>query len=105
MKLYRVMSECEFDNTSDHSPFSWNSKFKWFTHNLNFILSRVTDGKFNNSQFKKGRYTHLIEYVVADVKGVIKQVSNNEFMLARKDAPNIKVFSISKVGRIYDEFD
>lgn len=100
MKLYRAMSEHEFDNITKHSPFSWNSKFKWFTQNLNFILRRVTDGKFNNSKFKQERYTHLVEYSVVDTGGIVKQVSDSEFMLARKDVPKLKVMAVNKIGKI-----
>ena len=99
MKLYRMMSKKEFDSVSSTSPFSWRSKCKWFTDNKDFILSRVTDGKFNNSKFKKDRYTHLVEYTVEDI-GVLVRVSNNELMLRIKDEPKLKVSCVNKIGNL-----
>lgn len=100
MKLYRLMSKLEFDSVSEDRPFSWNNKFKWFSPNKHFIIDRVNDGKFNNSHFKKDRYTHLVEYLVEDSRKVLKTVSNNERMLSRKDEPLLTVLKVSKTGEI-----
>lgn len=94
------MSKEEFDNVTHDRPFSWNSKFKWFSPNKDFILNRVKDGKFNNSNFDNKRYTHLVEYVINDYRNVLKIVSNYEIMLARKDEPLITVLQVSKVGEM-----
>lgn len=99
MKLYRMMSKKEFDTLSSTSPFSWKGKCKWFTDNKDFILSRVTDGKFNNSKFKKDRYTHLVEYIVEDDKGFTR-VSTNEVLLQVKDEPKVKVLCVNKIGEL-----
>ena len=45
MRLYRLMSEKEFNSISPDRPFAWKSKFKWFSPNKDFILNRVKDGK------------------------------------------------------------
>lgn len=100
MKLYRLMSEKEFNSISPDKPFSWKGKFKWFSPNKDFILNRVKDGKFNNSNFDNKRYTHLVEYVINDYRNVLKVVSNYEIMLARKDEPLITVLQVSKVGEM-----
>ena len=100
MELYRLMSKLEFDSVSEDRPFSWNSNFKWFSPNKDFILNRVKDGKFNNSNFDNKRYTHLVEYTINDYRNVLKVVSNYEIMLARKDEPLITVLQVSKVGEM-----
>ena len=98
MKLYRAMSEQEFNNVTNDRPFAWKSKFKWFSPNKEFVLNRVRDGKFNNSNFDNRRYTHLVEYLVEDNLKVLQTVSTHEMMLARKDEPLIKVLSVLKIG-------
>ena len=98
MKLYRAMSEQEFNNVTNDRPFAWKSKFKWFSPNKEFVLNRVRDGKFNNSNFDNRRYTHLVEYLVEDNLKVLQTVSTHEMMLARKDEPLIKVLGILKIG-------
>lgn len=100
MKLYRLMSKLEFDSVSEDHPFSWNSKFKWFSPNKRFVFDRVKDGKFNNSHFKKDRYTHLVEYLVEDNRKVLKTVSDHERMLSRKDEPLLTVLQVSKIGEL-----
>lgn len=98
MKLYRAMSEQEFNNVTNDRPFAWKSKFKWFSPNKEFVLNRVRDGKFNNSNFDNRRYTHLVEYLVEDNLKVLQTVSTHEMMLARKDEPLLKVLSVLKIG-------
>ena len=98
MKLYRAMSEQEFNYVENDRPFAWKSKFKWFSPNKEFVLNRVRDGKFNNSNFDNRRYTHLVEYLVEDNLKVLQTVSTHEMMLARKDEPLIKVLGILKIG-------
>ena len=51
MKLHRLMCKAEYDRVDNTSPFSWQSKAKWFSDDIKFIKSRVGDGKFNNSGF------------------------------------------------------
>ena len=101
-KLYRFMCKEEFDNTSVDNCFSWNSKAKWFSDDIEFIKSRVGDGGFNNSGFVDGRYDYLIIYDIIDDNDKLKRVSDKEVMLYRKDAPMIKVIRVIKVGMIGD---
>ena len=98
MKLYRLMCKAEYDRVDNTSPFSWQSKAKWFSDDIEFIKSRVGDGKFNNSGFVEGRYDYLIIYDVVDDRNKLKRVSDKEVMLYRKDAPMIKVNSVNKIG-------
>lgn len=74
------------------------SKAKWFSDDIEFIKSRVGDGKFNNSSFAEGRYDYLVVYDVVDSYCRLKRVSDKEVMLYRKDAPMIKVVSVYKIG-------
>ena len=80
------MCKAEYDRVDNTSPFSWQSKAKWFS-----------DGKFNNSCFVEGRYDYLVTYDVTDNNNKLKRVSDKEVMLYRKDAPMIKVNSVSKL--------
>ena len=100
MKLYRLMCKAEYDRVDSTSPFSWQSKAKWFSDDIEFIKSRVSDGKFNNSSFVDGRYDYLVVYDIADNNDKLKRVSDKEVMLYRKGAPMIKVISVNKIGII-----
>ena len=92
------MCKAEYDRVDNTSPFSWQSKAKWFSDDIEFIKSRVGDGKFNNSGFVKGRYDYLVVYDVVENSNILKCVSDKELMLYRKDAPTIKVNSVNKIG-------
>lgn len=96
------MSEQEFNNVTNDRPFAWKSKFKWFSPNKEFVLNRVRDGKFNNSNFDNRRYTHLVEYLVEDNLKVLQTVSTYEVMLARKEEPLLKVLNVVKIGESYE---
>ena len=74
---------------------------KWFSDDIEFIKSRVSDGKFNNSSFVGGRYDYLVIYDVTDNNDKLKRISNKEVMLYRKDAPMIKVNGVNKVGTAF----
>ena len=104
MKLYRMMCKAEYDRADDKSPFSWQSKAKWFSDDIEFIKSRVCDGKFNNSGVAEGRYQFLVVYDISDNNEKLKRVSNKEVMLYRKDAPMIKVNSVNKLGIMSEEW-
>ena len=93
------MCKAEYDRVDNTSPFSWQSKAKWFSDDIEFIKSRVSDGKFNNSSFVDGRYDYLVVYDVVD-NNKLKRASYKEVMLYRKDAPMIKVNSVNKIGVI-----
>ena len=96
------MCRAEYDRVDNTSPFSWQSKAKWLSDDIEFIKSRVSDGKFNNSSFVDGRYDYLVVYDIADNNDKLKRVSDKEVMLYRKDAPMIKVIRVIKVGMIGD---
>ena len=95
IKLYRLMCNKEFESVCDDYPFSWNKSCKWFTDDVNF-LTRVSDKRFNNSNFKPERYEHLVVYSVENIDS-FERVSKHELMLRRKKEPSVKVISISKV--------
>ena len=93
IKIYRAMCEAEFNGRCVKFPFSWNSKNKWFTDNYEFILSRVRDGVFNNSKFRDGTYSVIVEYTLENITA-FRRVSDNELMLNVKDANKVKVVEI-----------
>ena len=92
------MCKAEYDRVDITTPFSWQSKAKWFSDDIEFIKSRVSDGKFNNSSFVEGRYDYLVVYDVVDNNEKLKRVSDKEVMLYRKDAIMVKVISVNKIG-------
>ena len=96
------MCKAEYDRVDNTSPFSWQSKAKWFSDDIEFIKSRVGDGKFNNGGFVEGRYDYLVVYDVTDDNDKLKCVSDKEVMLYRKDAPMIKMNSVNKLGIMRD---
>ena len=98
------MCKAEYDRVDNTSPFSWRSKAKWFSDDIEFIKSRVSDGKFNNSNFVEGRYDYLVVYDVTDNNDKLKRVSDKEVMLYRKDAPMIKVNGVNKIAVMRDKY-
>lgn len=96
MIVYRLMCEEEASTICEKFPLSWNSKFKWFTDNLDF-LSRVSDGQFNNGK----SYEILVTYEIKH-PNVLKRVSDNELMLARRDQPLAGISILSKERLCYN---
>lgn len=94
--LYRAMCYDEIKNISSEFPFSWNSKTKFFTQSIDFINNRVKDGEFSNSKFKNDKYEYVVKYVLLDLDGFVK-ISDNEYMLYRKNEPLTKVIEIFKL--------
>ena len=96
------MCKAAYDRVDNTSPFYWKGKTKWFSDDIEFIKSMVSDGKFNNSSFVEGRYDYLVVYDVVDDNDKLKRVSDKEVMLYRKDAQMIKVNGINKLGIMRD---
>ena len=93
MKLYRAMCKEEFQSMLQINRLSWNSKFKWFG-TIDFVNSRVLDGKFNNSNFVHDRYAHLIEIDFDDsTMSQFSKCGHNEFMLNVRKVPLVKINS------------
>lgn len=89
------MCKEEFQNTTDNR-FSWNSRFKWFSSDKDFIVNRVKDGKFNNSRFIADRYSILVEIGVEDFAH-FNQLNRQELMLDRRRANQIKIHYIRQI--------
>lgn len=62
MLVYRAMSQQEFDETIKYGKPSFLRKVKWFSDSLEFIHSRVRDGRFNHSDQCHARYTRIVEF-------------------------------------------
>lgn len=96
MILYRAMCKEEFDATRE-DDLAFRKRFKWLG-TKEFVESRVTDGKFNNSKFKPERYTHMVEVFIPETEiPKLSKVSESEVMIDRRS--NIKV-RVKKLGEI-----
>lgn len=63
MIIYRAMCTEEFSRTvASGKPDFSKSRFKWFSPSLEFIKTRVRDGKFNNSRHCPDRYVKLLAF-------------------------------------------
>lgn len=83
----------EFLETIKYKKPHFIRRFKWFSHNLDWVNSRVMDGNFNNSKFKQEKYTHLC---VFEYNGESHDfMSKNEIQFDVRRNPNIKY-----IGRI-----
>lgn len=60
--VYRAMCKEEFDETLKYGKAQFRTRFKWFATNLDFVVHRVRDGKFNNSAQAKNRYDYIVEF-------------------------------------------
>jgi len=59
------MCEQEYQATilNGKADFS-KSRFKWFSPSLEFIKSRVRDGRFNNSAYCPNRYKRILKFEI-----------------------------------------
>lgn len=86
------MSEVEFVETMQSGKADFSTKrFKWFSPDLEFIRTRVRDGKFNNSKFVPSRYTHIISFE-AEVTKADWHIGS-EIQFDRRRNPKIVVLS------------
>lgn len=60
--IYRAMCEEEFSGTMLYGKAQFRKRFKWFATNLDFVLDRVRDGKFNNSAQATQRYERIVSF-------------------------------------------
>lgn len=97
MFIYRAMCDREYNSICEKYPLSWNSKCKWFSDDLIFILERVRDGKFNNSKFKDNAYRNIVKYRAGN-PSVLVRVSDNELMLRRKSQPLVGIEFVEVVN-------
>ena len=92
------MCDKEFRDTLRHNKLSWNSKFKWFGTE-DFVLSRVRDGKFNNSKFVSDRYANLVEFEFSEESLIhFSKCGNREFMLSVRKVPLVKLIGITPIN-------
>lgn len=88
MILYRAMSLEEFRDSK--YGFSFKSRFKWFSENVDFIENRVRDGKFNNSKFCNHRYDIICKFKIESGVEAFRRLNQNELMLDRRNVNKIK---------------
>lgn len=95
MIIYRAMSEEEFQQTVRYGKPDWSmKKCKWFSPNLDFVMERVRDGKFNNSNHCPERYTRIIEFDADISKSDWNNGKEIQFNVRRN--PKIKVIKVIK---------
>jgi len=84
-----MVSQSEFEKTKEVPDF--NRRYKYFSPSLDFIFNRVLDGKFNNSNFKPERYTHLICFKIReeDLKHFSK-IGKNEMQVSVRKSHMIR---------------
>ena len=97
MIIFRAMQDKEADETLKYNSFSWNSRFKWFG-TLEFVTSRVQDGKFNNSRFKPNRFNRLLKFEIDDASlSNFVNCGNNELMLNARKSPLVKILQVEDI--------
>lgn len=62
-------------------------RYKWFSQDLDFILNRVKDGKFNNSYYIKDRYKFICSFEWDGENSDWK--NKNEIQFDRRKNPKI----------------
>jgi hypothetical protein len=67
---------------------------KCFSHNLDWIINRVMNFNFNNSNHVIGRYKHLLEFTFDSSNGFI--INNNEWKTNIRLNNLIKIISIKE---------
>lgn len=98
MIIYRAMCEQEMIKTLKNMSFQFDKKNKWFSYSLGFILNRVKDGKFNNSNFCKDRYEFILMFILRHNDLMyFNTVGNRELMLNVRKSHNVKILQIEKL--------
>lgn len=92
MKIYRAMGTDELNKTIHLGRPDFLKRFKWFSPNLQWIHTRVRDGKFNNSKFKQDRYEHICEFEWDGNN--MDFISTNEIQFDRRKNPTIKLVKV-----------
>jgi hypothetical protein len=65
--LYRAVCLEESEKTLHFQSLQFHrNKEKCFSPSLDWIKSRVQDGKFNNSAYIRNRYAHLLRFELED---------------------------------------
>lgn len=63
MIVYRAMCSEEFARTVKFGKADFSlRRFKWFATDIDFILSRVLDKRFNHSKHVPSRYVHIVQF-------------------------------------------
>lgn len=88
MIIYRAMCDEEAELTLRNKRPNFLRRFKWFSHNLEFIKDRVQGGNFNNSKYKPERYNRLLSFEVKNLNNC-NFISNNEIQFDRRKNPKI----------------
>lgn len=96
MILYRAMCLREKEKTLHLGTLQYDrNREKCFSPSIDWINSRVRDGKFNNSQSKLDRYAHVLSFVFSDQDIRLFTKGKNEWKLNCRE--QIKPLAIEEV--------
>lgn len=98
--IYRAMSSEEARDTLTSKQAAFVKRFKWFSPDLNWIKSRVKDGKFNNSKFKQDRYDVILAFTLPkeNFDKYFMQINNSkEYMLDLRKSNSVKWLKVEKL--------
>ena len=81
------MCSSEFQKTKLYKKPHFIKRYKWFSSNLDFIINRVLDGKFNNSNYDNSKYEKVCSFEWDGNN--FDWINNNEIQFDRRKNPNI----------------
>lgn len=87
MLIYRAMSDDEYNSTISRNKPHFIRKYKYFSPYLDFITTRVLDGKFNNSNYIPSKYTKVVSFLIDDGDVIYFSICGKEWAL---DVRNIQ---------------
>jgi len=92
MRIYRAMCKEEMLHTVKYKRPYFRTRFKWFSHNLDWIHSKVCGGEFNNSQYMPLRYEFILEFEWDETRHDFK--STNEIQFNIRKNPKIHFIGV-----------
>lgn len=80
MKLYRAMSEDEFNETIKRGVPHFKSRFKFFSPQIEFVKNRVMNSNFSNRNFKPSKYVRMVCFEVVSGEDNFIKLNSKEMM-------------------------
>lgn len=95
--LYRAVCKEEVDKTLHFQSLQYfRNKEKCFSPSIDWIKTRVQDGKFNSSAFEKKRYNYLLRFELEDSQLSKFTVCTNEWKTTvKKDVMILRATVVS----------
>jgi hypothetical protein len=98
--LYRAMCAEEMNKTIHYQSLQFNrNREKCFSPSLDWILNNPCNGNFNNSNIKKDRYKHILQFIFTDesIKGFTQR--RNEWKIHCRKRNSIQLIAINQITR------